>query len=171
MENPVATFTFVSSEKNTLATIQIAGSALMLNGQKIGEITEYDPTTGNLTFEITDDAMALITATKDQINANTMNLVRIVKLDENDLARLHDALFGVFGVNVTNAQIKKLLTSLCPQWDGETDTCGIDDTLDNICQHFVGMNVPMYGDSQKYKDNFWQAIKDKKTDFLNFINI
>lgn len=170
MENPVATFTFVSSDKNKLATIQIAGSSLTFNGEKIGEITEYDPSIGNLTFTLEENAILTISKSKPQENIDTINIIKEIKLDKNDLARLHDALLDVFEVNVTNSQIKKLL-SLCPDWDGETDTCSLDDVINTITNHFVGMNVPMYGDSLTYKDGFWTAIKDKKTDFLNFINI
>lgn len=92
-----------------------------------------------------------------------------IKFDRDDLDRLHDVLLDVLSINVTDEQIAKLVT-LCPDWDNILDTLGREQIIDTICLHFVGMKVPMYGSPDEYKKEFWQKIKDKRSDIELFLN-
>ena len=99
-----------------------------------------------------------------------MQIIRVIELDEQDVNTLIDTINNVFNVEVTEPQLEKLLT-LCPDWDGIVDTLGRGDVIDSICQHFIGMDVPMYGSPQEYKDTFYDQIERSKKHFLEFIGI
>lgn len=83
---------------------------------------------------------------------------------KNELNILHDRIYDIYDVSCTHVQIKKLLT-LC------RNEQVIDDVLDSICLHFLGMKIPMYGSTQDYKDIFWKAIETNKEKFLTFIDM
>ena len=89
-------------------------------------------------------------------------------MKRHDLDRLHDRIVDVFDIDVTDNQINKIV-SLFPDWDGIVDTLGEEEIMDLICQHFIGMEVPMYGSSKEYKLAFREAVKNKKRRFESFI--
>lgn len=92
-----------------------------------------------------------------------------IKLDRDDLNRLHDAFLGITEISATDGQIIRLV-ELCPTWDGIVDTLGTGDVMDVICLHFVGMKVPMYGSPDTYEDEFRKKVEDKKSDIKEFLN-
>ena len=94
---------------------------------------------------------------------------KIIELDKNDLARLHDVIFNVFEVSVTDSQIQKLF-KLTEIWDGDCDTLGLSEFMDCITKYFINMKLPMYGSSKEYKDKFWSEIERAKPNFIQYIN-
>lgn len=90
------------------------------------------------------------------------------ELDKEDLDILRDLFYNVLDIETTDDQISKLLT-LCPDWDGITDTVGREEVADTVCLHFLGMEVPMYGSPEKYKKDFKAKLKEKKEDIIKFI--
>lgn len=101
-----------------------------------------------------------------------MKIVREIQLYRHDLDYLHDGIIDLLdGIieDVTDEQIGRLLT-LHPTWDGIADTLGKGEVLDAISQHFVGRDVPMNGDTKEYIDKFYNDLKDKKQEIINFIS-
>lgn len=88
---------------------------------------------------------------------------------DDDLGRLRDRLMDVFNLNLSDDQIKKLLV-LCPRWDGILDTLGETEVMNSICNYFIGMKVPTFGDTKDYKDRFFQEISNKIESVKLFIH-
>lgn len=91
-----------------------------------------------------------------------------IELDKHDLETLHDIILDVFDVNVSDSQIEKLF-ELTPYWDGQCDTEGISQFMNNITEYFIDMEIPMYGSQKDYKDKFWSEIERIKPKFIEFI--
>lgn len=88
---------------------------------------------------------------------------------ENDFNILHDCIYDAFGLDLSKEQIDKLLI-LCPKWDGITDTLGKQEVVDTIANHFIGMNFPIYGDTEEYKNHFYNSLERQKEIIEKFIN-
>lgn len=98
-----------------------------------------------------------------------MKITKTITLDRHDFNRIRDRVLDVFDIEVSDKQIKKLLT-LCPDWDGIMDTLGESEVMGAICRHFIGMSVPMYGSPQEYKDAFWKKAEESKEAVIKFIS-
>jgi hypothetical protein len=80
------------------------------------------------------------------------------RLDEYELSQLHDAVLGVFGIRPSNKEIGRLI-ELCDDWDGETDTLGREGFVNEVANHFVGMDVPTFGSTREHKEKFWLKVE------------
>jgi len=97
-----------------------------------------------------------------------MIITKSIEIDKHWIMRLRYLIMDVFDTSVTDENIPKLI-SLDPHFIGLQDTMDEDRLMNAICKHFTGMEVPMYGSTQEYKDKFHEEVKNKKSEFQKFI--
>lgn len=91
------------------------------------------------------------------------------KLTKQDYNYLYDGIYGLFGIQPTDAQIRKLL-KLCPTWDGCVDTMSRDIILESIAKYFIGMSVPKYMNTRHYYQSFYRRVEDNRDKIMEFLN-
>lgn len=95
------------------------------------------------------------------------------KLDEEDLALIHDLLISMFNYSFSNENIIALLQNqnIIKEWDGETDTLGCDLLTNDISNHFFKKNWPTYGFTTEYKDAIFKEVEDKRDEIIKTIEL
>ena len=98
-----------------------------------------------------------------------IKITREIEVSDNSLAHIHDRIWDIFHIHVTHDQIAKLL-ELDPDYDGTADTHIISDLMNVICDKFIGMDIPTYGSSEDYKQEFWAKVEIFTDDLVKFIS-
>ncbi len=87
-----------------------------------------------------------------------------MELTDLNIDRYHDRIVDLYDESLSKEQLTKLVKLARENGNGL-------EFIDAISNHFVGMNVPMFGDSEKYKTKFRQKIEDSKKAFLHYIEV
>ncbi len=99
----------------------------------------------------------------------SIKITREIELDEHDVNRIKDVVYGLFKIKALDIQIQNLVNSF-PEWDCDTDTIGIDQLSSMITKKMINKKLPTYGDSQEYKESIWKELEDKKQEFIKILN-
>lgn len=91
------------------------------------------------------------------------NFQMTVTVSANTLCRIHDAIYGVFAISLSQEQLEHLIKKSNAEINMDAE-----DFIDDLVYALVKMKVPMYGSSEEYKESFWHLIEEKKEEFIKW---